>query len=777
MATRFHNVLGLLARYWFPLALLGLLLLGLPGFLLFFLNLLGYQGEINTWLEDTFRVTYHIPVIWWLALLLLLVPLAIVLLYFLKLKRKPLAVPSTFLWKKSIEDLHVNSLLQWLRQNVLLLLQLLTVLFLIYALMGFRFHGNPTRGKRYILFIDNSASMAATDVEPNRLEAAKEEALKVIRGYSDDDLGMVVVFNSQVETLQRFTPNRAKLENAVKSIEPTHRTTRIDQVLRLADSLANRLRSPENEAVRPEGEEAGKERQYVPVEGIPTEMHLFSDGRFRDLSDADLAGLNTRIAGNESPLGDLHLHYHLAGKPGPENVNNIGIVAMSAVRLSGNASLTDPRSGNALQVFLKVRNYCPRPVTARLRLEKVVVGRRSPVGQRSLRLKARQVGSKDGLDRDEPGEAAATFDLTDLDERVSTVLHAYLANPGDQFPLDDDAWLVVGVVRKAQVLIVGSANPFLDAFFNHPATRRVADVTRLTPADLNGETYREAARDGTYDLVIFDRCGPATRDDLPQANTFFIDRPPPPWQRPKDEFPDPVVTGWMKNDTLLRHLTGLWDIVAQDAFRFDLRAEKVPPGTRALIESGQEAALLFSMPRGPFIDLVLTFPLVNDKGELTTNWVVLPSFPLFFRNVLYNLGKVGDAVREKAVQPGEPMVLRPEPRVKQVTVIPPRHGGPPRVNKKTLRRDARAGFLFGETERLGVYRVERDDGATQYFAVNLLDPLESNIQPREQFMIGSESVKPDQPRRQPREIWWWVVLLALALLVVEWYIYNRRLYL
>src|SRR5262249_25499696 len=213
-----------------------------------------------------------------------LVPLAILLLYFLKLKRKPLAVPSTFLWRKSIEDLHVNSLLQWLRQNVLLLLQILTVLFLIYALMGFRFHGNPARGKRYILFMDNSASMGATDVLPNRLEAAKEEALKVIRGYSDDDLGMVVVFNSQVETLQRFTPNRGKLENAVKGIEPTHRTTRIDKVLRLADSLANRLRSPENEAVRPEDEEAGKERQYVPVEGIPTDMHLFSDGRFRDLS-------------------------------------------------------------------------------------------------------------------------------------------------------------------------------------------------------------------------------------------------------------------------------------------------------------------------------------------------------------------------------------------------------------------------------------------------------------------------------------------------------------
>ncbi len=70
-----------------------------------------------------------------------MIPLAIILLYFLKLKRKPLSVPSTFLWKKSIEDLHVNALFQWLRQNLLLLLQLLAVMGMIYAIMDFKLHG------------------------------------------------------------------------------------------------------------------------------------------------------------------------------------------------------------------------------------------------------------------------------------------------------------------------------------------------------------------------------------------------------------------------------------------------------------------------------------------------------------------------------------------------------------------------------------------------------------------------------------------------------------
>src|SRR5437773_755208 len=150
-----------LRRFWFPFALVGVLLLAVPGVYLFALNLFGYEQSLNRRLEDSFGLSYHIPLPWWGVTILLLLPLAIMLLYFLKLKRKPLAVPSTLLWRKSIEDLHVNSLFQWLRQNVLLLLQLLAVLMLMYGLLAPRFHAAAGHGKHYILMIDNSASMSA----------------------------------------------------------------------------------------------------------------------------------------------------------------------------------------------------------------------------------------------------------------------------------------------------------------------------------------------------------------------------------------------------------------------------------------------------------------------------------------------------------------------------------------------------------------------------------------------------------------------------------------
>src|ERR1051326_5559371 len=138
-----------LKRYWFGLALVAVLVLALPGFILFGLFLAGLDGPANEWLQSRFHLTFHLLVPSWAALVLFLVPFAVIILYFLKLKRRPLGVPSTFLWKKSIEDLHVNSLLQWLRQNVLLLLQLLAILACIYGAMGFRVHGSQGRGRHY----------------------------------------------------------------------------------------------------------------------------------------------------------------------------------------------------------------------------------------------------------------------------------------------------------------------------------------------------------------------------------------------------------------------------------------------------------------------------------------------------------------------------------------------------------------------------------------------------------------------------------------------------
>ena len=116
----------------------------------------------------------------WQWLLVLMIPPAIVLLYFLKLKRQPLEVPSTYLWHRTIEDLHVNSIWQKLRQNLLLLLQLLLLLLAILSLLRPYWEGSKLSGNRYIFLVDTSASMSSTDVKPTRLETAKDMLINMI---------------------------------------------------------------------------------------------------------------------------------------------------------------------------------------------------------------------------------------------------------------------------------------------------------------------------------------------------------------------------------------------------------------------------------------------------------------------------------------------------------------------------------------------------------------------------------------------------------------------
>jgi hypothetical protein len=762
MLSRFTSFL---ARFWFPIALGVLFLLALPGLILLALDLCGLESATSAWLQENFNLTYSVGIPWFASLLLLLLPLFIILLYFLKLKRKPLQVPSTFLWRKSIEDLHVNSLLQWLRQNVLLLLQLLVVMLLIYGVLNLRVHGRTGKGKHYILMIDSSASMSATDVKPNRLEWAKQEALKEIDAAGDDDFGMVLEFNSSAKTVQSRTSDRELLRQAVKSIQPTQRTTSIAEALRLAASLANPFRSTENEASRPEGDRPGMELTYAPIEGTPTEVHIYSDGRFPGVEDFK--------------LGNLKPQFHAAGIPGMENVRNVGITGASVER--------EEKEPSKLQVFAGLKNNCPFAVTARVELTVSVNGQRDVRPDQAVKLKGRIVqepkeGDKEPVPySDEPGEGSAVFELRELDEATEVLLHLRILELRDDngqlvtdvFPLDDQVWLVVGVVRKARVLIVSKGDVVLSSFFDSKSTRAVAQVDYLPPTELTTEKYLKPALNGTYDLVIFDRCGPEKESDMPRANTFFVGFPPPPWHLDGKEghgverLEGPRIKGWMNRHSIMADLRALHEIGIDQAFKM----KDLPPRTPRLIEAGNDTPLLLTLNRQSFTDLVMTFPILTAEDKYNTDWPVRhTSFPLFLANVLYNLGNVSDTATEPNVQPGQVKSILPDVAIDAVEVIAPDG------SKQTLRRGSRPEFTYGATERVGIYQVAWEGTVQRRFAVNLLDSDESNLQPRTSLSLGEEKIDAGVMPGQPRELWRWVVLAALVLLLLEWYVYNRRVY-
>jgi hypothetical protein len=749
----------MLFRHWFPIAIAGLVLLSLPAIALFAAELAGYSGEANNWLESRIGLTHHTALPSWAALLLFLVPLGLLLLYFLKLKRKPQAVPSTFLWKKSIEDLHVNRLLQWLKKNILLLLQLLVLLAAIYAVLAPRMNGSQTSGRHYILMIDNSASMSATDVQPNRLEWAKAEAIKEIEAATDADFGMVIVFNSMAEIRQSYSSNRALLRKAVQDIEPTNNPTQVDEALNLAASLANPLSSSEDAAVRPENPEPGKERTYAAAEGMQADVHLYSDGRFADVTDFALA--------------NLQLTFHSPGSPIAGHADNIGIVRFDAVR--------DEQDPTRVQAFVRVLNFRNGPAKVGVDLDVLSGGKAiQDVRHRDLLLPKREYEapipddpSPTNTGKDQPGEATAKFDLTDIAENADITLHVKLTGVKDAFAADDSAWLVLGIVRKARILIVTSANPLLEYFFESRSTRQVADVDFIKPSQLKeSKPYIEPARDGKYDLVIFDRCGPETADDMPKSNTMFIGFPPPPWHIGGEDdghrvqtVQYPQIRGWADTDPVMRGLRGWYELEIAEAYRFS----NLPPKTPKLVEGDQELLLLFPLQRQAYKDLVVAFPLSTDDAKWNTRWFLKPLFPLFLRNVLYTLGNVRDSTTEETVRPGMPKIIRPFGDVKEIRVRTPSG------SSTKLERGTRAEFSFGGTNELGVYEVTWGD-ETRKFAVNLFDTNESHIEPRPAVKIGEVQIEAGPSRKQPRELWRWVVLAGLIFLLLEWWVYNRRVH-
>src|SRR5436190_24170707 len=88
---------------------------------------------------------------------------SLLLLYFLKLRRREMPVSSTLLWKKAIQDLQVNAPFQKLRRNLLLLLQMLLLILLLLALSRPIANYKPGAGQSTVIIIDRSASMSARD--------------------------------------------------------------------------------------------------------------------------------------------------------------------------------------------------------------------------------------------------------------------------------------------------------------------------------------------------------------------------------------------------------------------------------------------------------------------------------------------------------------------------------------------------------------------------------------------------------------------------------------
>jgi len=155
-----------------------------------------------------------------LALALGALAIPIILLYMLRLRRTELPISSTFLWRQLVRDREANAPWQRLRLSWLLLLQLLILAALVLALARPFVMVKTITSGRMVLMLDASASMNATDVEPNRFAAARKIALDLVDTLGPEDTMTVIRVSAVPEILAAASRDKLVLRNAIRSAEP-----------------------------------------------------------------------------------------------------------------------------------------------------------------------------------------------------------------------------------------------------------------------------------------------------------------------------------------------------------------------------------------------------------------------------------------------------------------------------------------------------------------------------------------------------------------------------
>jgi Ca-activated chloride channel family protein len=244
----------------------------------------------------------------------------VIFFYILKLRRRPVAVPFARLWHRVLRDKEATSLFSQLKRLLSLLLQLALLALLLLALGDPRPAASFLEGRSVVVLLDASASMKATDVAPSRIEVAKEEVKKLVRGLSGTDRMLIAQMDGTVTPLSTMTEDVAVLEAALTLVKPTDTRADFPRALRFA---ADALRGqPKPEVV------------------------VVSDGALGSSAD----GLG------DVELGGAKLSYLPIGK----GSKNAAITAFSVRRY--------PLDKSRYEVMLEVTNTSPDPMDIELSL-------------------------------------------------------------------------------------------------------------------------------------------------------------------------------------------------------------------------------------------------------------------------------------------------------------------------------------------------------------------------------------------------------------------------
>lgn len=617
-----------------------------------------------------------------LALALSALSIPIILLYMLRLRRTEMPISSTFLWQQLLRDREANAPWQRLRFSWLLLLQLLILLALVLALARPFSEVKTITTGRIVLLLDASASMRATDVEPNRFAAARAVGLELVENLGADDTMTVIRVSGVPEVLAAASRDKLVLRDAIDEARPADVSADWFGAMTLA--AAGAVGVDELKVV------------IVTDGGLPPDLPpVPGDVRF-------------------VPVG--------------ESASNVALAALATSSLPGRAP----------ELFARLTNYGDADTDV------ILSGYYN--GSATLDWAYRYTVPAQGYVDIFEIELPPDFETL----RAEVTLPGSASVP-DHLAIDNAAYTVRDRSGAGRVLLVTDDNLFLNQIF-----RSLPGV----------ELFEIAPGDGLptddFDLYVFDSWLP---DDLPDADLLIVN---PPRSTSIFTVGESARSGETlrvnADDPRMRNLTPFIEPVNMGDYTPLDSVEWATP----LVLAGDAPLVLAGDVQDQQVAL-----LAFDARYPNTDMVLQPAFPLVIAELVawFSPPRITDVT--ESLSPGAPVTVRFIENADEAVIVTP-------DDDRVTLPAAASQAVFAETLQPGLYRVDlRRDGTTiktEQFAVNLFDPVESNIAPRESVTIGTATVAQDaREETARREFWPWVAGLALLVLLVEWWVYHRSL--
>ncbi|HNO77590.1 MAG TPA: BatA and WFA domain-containing protein [Phycisphaerae bacterium] len=672
----------------------------------------------------------------------------LVLLYFLKLRRAPHTVSTTLLWKRAVEDLQVNAPFQRIRNNLLMWLQLLILLLAAVALGKPIFEGSRQTEDTLVLLIDHSASMGVEEKDGRtRLDIAKEQAEAIIDNLPSGGKAMVIGFSDRATVASAFETDRSVLKDRLDSIPQTDAATTLTEGIALAEAYMQNLVIA--------GDQAGTDIT-VESSATPARVVVLTDGNIEDAESLTIKRL---------PTDDMQIVSI------GERDDNVAILSMEAKR--------NYEYPQMLEVFSLVRNFGPDTVKCDANLyinnkhvdvqtmELLPGYTQTPVNENSGEDKGESNNPPPASpvkNRIPPTGSTASVAFDPIEYEGGGVVEVRLT-VHDAMTSDNAAWTIVQPPRHVTVLEIGEGNLFLDRVL----PTLPIQVKKMTPDEYERADESELAEAGRlkFDLAIFDNH--STERLWPGSYIFFGGVPKVEGVSADRMVQGGVIFDWDESHPILRYV-GIGKIMVHQWLNLQLPQQAEP-----LVE-GEDAPIMALLSQDGMHFLISAFSLVAEdeitgQALLNSDWGFKPHFPVFLQNAIQFMTGSLSFKGVRNVRPGNPIEFAVPEGTDEISVRRP-DGFVAKVQTASFTTVNYAG-----TRKVGVYTAKPAIEGREQYAVNLFNGVESSIAPSKVLRLAGTNVEAKASTEIVNKPFWPYLLLAiLAVLLIEWAIYSKRVF-